>query len=147
MLTTFPCSNCDSTVSFTAKNIECYAAHCVVCPHCKARNSNAVIDGLANQVGNRFRRKFPNSDNKHNILIRSEPVEDVNNARAYTFICSTCGSDVYFSYIKIQSWIEQAVICPKCSTRNCNDCVNEKGEAMCTNFVVINTAGKLVPQT
>lgn len=147
MLTTFPCSNCESTVSFTSKNIENYAVHSVLCPHCESLNSNSTVDELANSVGNRYRRKFPNDTENRHILIRSEPIEDVNNARAYTFTCSECNSQVHFSPIRIQSRIEHTVTCPKCSTRNTNDAVDQKGEDMCSNFVVVNTEGKLVPQT
>ncbi|KAF1076232.1 hypothetical protein [Halodesulfovibrio sp. MK-HDV] len=146
MLTTFPCSNCDSTVSFTVKNIENYAVHSVTCPHCNAANSNENIDNLANQVGNRFRRKSTEDENIH-ILIRNEPVEDVNNAMAHNFACSECNAEVQFSPTKIQSRIEHTVACAKCATRNSNASIDAKGASTCNSFIVINTDGKLMPQT
>lgn len=146
MLTTFPCSNCDSTVSFTTKSIDSYAMHRVICPHCNAANRNDCIDNIANQVGNRFRRKFMESKSMR-ILIRNEPVEDVNHTITHSFACSGCNSDVYFSPTKIQSCIEYTVTCANCSTRNENATVNAKGTSMCNYFIVINADGKLMPQT
>lgn len=147
MLTTFPCSNCDSTVSFTAKNIENYAVHSVVCPHCNAANRNDAINSLANKIGNRFRRKFTEDSENVHILIRNEPVEDVNHAMERRFACSECNQEVYFSPIKILSHIEHTVTCPNCSTRNDNASIDAEGTSMCNGFIVVNPDGKLIPQT
>ncbi|OBQ46694.1 hypothetical protein [Halodesulfovibrio spirochaetisodalis] len=147
MKKTFPCSNCDSTVSFTVKNIENTAKHNVLCPHCNTLNHNETIDAVANKVGNRYRRKFTGDTGDTHILIRNEPVEDVNNAMALSFSCTACSQDVTFSPTKVLSRIEHTVTCAKCSTANCNDDIDAQSVAAGSSFIVINTTGKLMPQT
>ncbi|SHI77319.1 hypothetical protein ACQ0P8_04555 [Halodesulfovibrio aestuarii] len=147
MLTTFSCSNCDAIVSFTAKDIKHHAVHSVTCPHCHAANRNDAINNLANTVGNRFRRKFTGDNENMHILIRNEPVEDVNHAMETSFVCSTCKKEVCFSPIKILSHVEHTITCPICSTRNGNASVDAQGISLCNSFIVINTEGKLLPKT